>query len=707
MTSRVGRLPPPLSVLDATSHDGPRERRARRSRLSGGGVLRAIAIAVAVALASFAAGLGAAQDAARTLSPRLMLTPDVVARIQSEAKRDAQVERNIRRLLEEADGLLAKPTLVETFKATYGGVASHLPHIGHISVPRLMALPLAWHLSGDRRYADKAREELLGLVGLETWYPEHFLGLSRMALGVTLGYDWLGDYLSAEERRLIRTALIEKALEPALGIFKDDKERYAHDWISPVRRGAFATPVEITPGLPGGTGAADLSWPISAFNWNLACNTGLTLAALAVQPEAGEIAKRVIGHTIPSVRSGFDEFAPDGAWPEGPMYWALAARDAAILVDALETATGDSLELPRSLGLSDTGRYILHATGPTGMMFNYGDSDTHVDRTSMNWLAARYQRPVYAWFAQQGAGDSEVALDLIWQRTPGLEPSQTLEPRAAWFGGYNLVMMRSGWRNPDALYAGMKAGSSRSHHDDLDLGTFILDALGVRWAVDLGPGNYALPGYFAGDRFQYYRTATIGQNTLTFDGRNQTDLVRSDIIDFSNAPELTYAIADLSAAYDAPRKSVLRGMALIGRTYLAVHDEISANRPEPVLWTMHTRAAVDNDGGTAVLRQNDRQLAATILLPKGARFETLSANPCETKFNAHCAQQNPNTGVKRLVVRVPAGGPDETRRIIVIFVPGASGPPDPLPGSLPLAQWRQTQSFGLPLPRLLGGGTTD
>jgi len=341
-------------------------------------------IAIAVALPSMAPWAGAAQDAGRTQSPRLMLTPNVVARIQSEAKRDAHVEGNIRKLLAKADKLLGEPTLVETFNTKYGGVPSYLPHIGHKSVPRLTTLALAWRLSGDSRYAKEAREDLLGLARLETWYPEHFLGMSRMALGVVLGYDWLGDYLSADERQVVRTALVEKALEPALGLFKDDSRRYTHDWITPVRRGSLPPPVEITPGLPGGTGAADVSWPISAFNWNLACNTGLTLAALAVQPEAGEIAQRVIDHTIPSVRSGFDEFAPDGAWPEGPMYWALAARDAAILVDSLETATGDSLDLPRSLGLSDTGRYILHATGPTGTMFNYGDSDTQVDRTSMN-----------------------------------------------------------------------------------------------------------------------------------------------------------------------------------------------------------------------------------------------------------------------------------------------------------------------------------
>ena len=325
----------------------------------------------------------------------------------------------------------------------------------------------------------------------------------------------------------------------------------------------------------------------------------------------------------------------------------------------------------------------------------------------MGWLAARYEWSVYAWFAQRFKGNTLRALDLIWQRSQGLDPVQTSEPLAGWFGGYNLVTMRSRWLDHSALFLGMKAGSSRSHHDDLDLGTFVLDGRGVRWAVNLGAGNYDLPGYFDQGRFQYYRTATIGQNTLTFEGRNQVDFARSDIIDFGNSPKLTYAIADLSEAYGAPKESVLRGIAMIDQSYVVIHDEISVDRPESVLWTMHTRASIKLNGGKAVLEQDGKQLAATILTPEDAQLEIRSANPCDTAFNAQCKQQNPNEGVKRLVVDLPAAEDKKKRRLSVLLAPGTSAHPHPLPHIVPLSQWRQGLSFGLPALKLKDAGFSD
>lgn len=668
-----------------------RDHRIGHRRVAG------LMIAATVALSLFLPGSGAAADETTpSVAPKLLLTPDVIARIHKEAKSKDFVARNLQLLLKAADKHLAERTLVEKFKKDYGGKPSYLPHIGHKSVPRLTDLALAWRVTGEDRYAARAREELLGLAKLETWFPAHFLGLSRMALGVTLGYDWLAGYLSTAERELVRSALIDKALKPGLEIYKGDNRRYRDSWVNPGRRNDPQQQAASLPGVPAGTGAADLAWPVSTFNWNIACNTGLILAALAVRPEASDVAETVFDRAMLSVRSGFDEFAPDGVWPEGPMYWALAARDAAILIGSLETAKGQSFGLSKSLGLSETGHYILQVTGPTGLTFNYGDSDTQVDPTAMGWLGARYEWSVYAWFAEKFSGNSLIAFDLLWQRSKGLDPVQALEPPVGWFAGYNLVTMRSDWLDPAALYLGMKAGDSRSHHDDLDLGTFVLEGRSVRWAVALGAGNYDLPGYFDKGRFQYYRTATIGQNTLTFDGQNQRDFARSDIIAFGNSPRLTFAIADLSDAYDAPKKTVLRGVAMIDGSYAVIHDEISEERPERALWTMHTRASITLDGGKALLEQDGEQLAATILTPTDARFEIRSANPCETAFNTACEQQNPNEGVKRLVISLPPADQGETRRIAVLLAPGTSVHPDPLPPVIWLSRWRQGLTFGVP-----------
>jgi hypothetical protein len=61
--------------------------------------------------------------------------------------------------------------------------------------------------------------------------------------------------------------------------------------------------------------------------------------------------------------------------------------------------------------------------------------------------------------------------------------------------------MRSSWTDNDALYVAMKAGKNQGHqtHNDLDVGDFVLDALGTRWAGELGSANYLSPNYFLSD----------------------------------------------------------------------------------------------------------------------------------------------------------------------------------------------------------------
>src|SRR4029079_14850466 len=96
----------------------------------------------------------------------------------------------------------------------------------------------------------------------------------------------------------------------------------------------------------------------------------------------------------------------------------------------------------------------------------------------------------------------------------------------------------------------------------LDLGDFVLDAQGERWASDMGPDDYNLPAYFGKNRCTYYRCGTVGQNTLLIDGENQPKEAMAPLIAFSSAKDRAGAIADLSAGY--PKlKSVRRGIELL------------------------------------------------------------------------------------------------------------------------------------------------
>ena len=122
-------------------------------------------------------------------------------------------------------------------------------------------------------------------------------------------------------------------------------------------------------------------------------------------------------------------------------------------------------------------------------------------------------------------------------------------PLDAFFRGIDVAFFRSAWEDPQALYVGFKGGNNKANHSHLDLGTFVLDAYGYRWVVDLGSDNYNLPAYFGKQRWTYYRLKTAGHNTLVINGVNQATSARAPIIAFHATSALAFAVADLTAAY--------------------------------------------------------------------------------------------------------------------------------------------------------------
>ena len=82
-------------------------------------------------------------------------------------------------------------------------------------------------------------------------------------------------------------------------------------------------------------------------------------------------------------------------------------------------------------------------------------------------------------------------MDLLWFDENASEPnglSTTSEFRKA-----GVVVLR------ETTYLGIKGGANNAcEHGHYDLGSFVLDSGGVRWAMDLGPDDYNLPDYFTG-----------------------------------------------------------------------------------------------------------------------------------------------------------------------------------------------------------------
>ena len=84
----------------------------------------------------------------------------------------------------------------------------------------IQVLGIAHFLQPDERFAACAKAELLSACDLPHWNPEKFLAVAETAHAVAIGYDWLYDRLSPDERSRVRQVLIRNAFAPGLAEFE-------------------------------------------------------------------------------------------------------------------------------------------------------------------------------------------------------------------------------------------------------------------------------------------------------------------------------------------------------------------------------------------------------------------------------------------------------------------------------------------------------
>jgi hypothetical protein len=410
------------------------------------------------------------------------------------------------------------------------------------------------------------------------------------------------------------------------------------------------------------------------------------MGALALGDEVPEVAGVFLQAALKSIQLPMAEFAPDGAWAEGPGYWNYATTYNVALLAALESALGTDFGLAKIPGFAECGTFPVYVTGPLGKTFNYADAgDGTIRAPHLFWLARKFHQPDYAAY-QQKVIRTPSPLDLIWFDAAfvNTKPSLDLDK---YFRNSEVVTMRSAWDDPKALFLGCKAGDNKANHSNLDLGTFVLDAEGVRWFVDLGADDYNLPGYFGGQRWNYYRMRAEGHNTLVLNPANEPDQnprAATKIMRFESRPERSFAIADLTPAYDKDARRVHRGYAMLDRKQVLLQDEVRSTQSSDLWWFAHTPAQIriSAEGQTATLNQGGKTLIAQILSPSKASFRVMDAAPLPS--SPQPAKQNANRGISKLVIHIQNA---TDLRITVLFRSADPGNVQLTPAVTALSDW--------------------
>ncbi len=489
---------------------------------------------------------------------------------------------------------------------------------------RTLVLGFLYQVENDPRYLERGFRELESAASFPDWNPRHFLDTAEMTAAFAVGLDWFCHGLSKARRNLLVGAIVEKGLRQGLLCY-EGKKRFG--W-----------------------------WVKAHHNWNQVCNGGMILGSLAVLDERKDMAERIIKYAVKSLPRALSKFGPDGGWQEGPGYWSYAMSYTASLLCGLEKTLGDDFGLSRTKGLSEAGYFPIYITGPSGKTFNFADAKSgRISNPAFFFLSRRYKNKVFAWY--ETAFAKPRVLDILWFQEGGEGPVMAGIPLNRIFKGINVCAMRSSWGG-DATFLAFKGGSNRANHGHLDLGTFVMDFGKERFAIDLGPDNYNLPGYWDrgrnGRRWTYYRMRAEGHNTLVIDpssGPDQDPFADCRIVKHDLSPKNPFAVLDLSPAYKGRAKKVTRRFQL-EKDKISITDSISPARKSKIYWFMHTDSRISLGKGKkdVLLEKGGVSVEARILGPARAFFEVMDAEPLPS--SPHPRSQGRNTGIKKLVIKL-------------------------------------------------------
>ncbi|MCE5185335.1 MAG: heparinase II/III-family protein [Planctomycetaceae bacterium] len=556
--------------------------------------------------------------------PRLMLKEDALRDLKERAENDQVLQHFVSEIFKRADDRLDEPKLI------YEKRGPRLLHVSKACLERIYDLGIAWRWTGGKKYAEKIKENLLAVCDFPDWNPSHFLDTAEMSHAVGIGCDWTYDYLDEKTRDRIRAALVELGLKPGIERYKSAYKHFTY-----------------------------------AYNWNQVCNGGLLIGAAAIAESEPETAEFVIRNALENLPIALGSYAPDGVWAEGIGYWNYATSYTAFALTALQTSLGSDFGLSKAPGLAQTGYVPIYFASPAGLLFSYADAGDFKKRETaacMFWLARTFGNSQFSDsehdLLQAGKVDP---FHVIWYTPPSGKTPSTRDLDCLLRGQVETALFRSDWNDPDALFVGVKAGYNQAHYGHLDLGNFEMDALGVRWARDLGSDNYNLPDYFnyrqGGTRWTYYRLNSFSHNVPVLGGKNQNANAAARVTRFESNEAFSFATINLTEAYAAHTTEAMRGVAMVGkRRAVLVQDEFEIVNPCQVLWGMTTDAAITLEKpGLARLSLKGRQLYARVLSPAGASFAIESGE--------QSPPQERNEGVSRLVVCLP-----ETQGRITIVI---------------------------------------
>lgn len=560
--------------------------------------------------------------------PRLLFTTTEEKAVKKLIKKDPLARQLAAFLKTKADSIAEAPQIPYKMDK-YGNML----WTSRAYVLRLGTLSLAYRLYGEQKYLDAANKTLLWVCGYKDWYPKHYLDTAEMTTAVAIAYDWLFDALPETTRKIIKGSIYKNAISNVLR--------------------------EYEKGGPG-------SWAKRETNWNVVCNTGMTLGALAVAEDYPKETATILENAARYMPNCLKHFAPDGVCYEGPAYWGYTNSYLSLYLKAVSDNGGDQGGIGELPGVSRTALFYKRTLTPSGQRFNFGNASTEevMNTPAFFFFSRRYQQPEVAeWFRKEiekTIKQNQPIHQLFFLSLPWFNPAsptqnENIPSLEVYHNSINdLVVLNGNRKEKGSVFLVAKGGLPNQAHQQMDCGTFIIESDSVCWTEDLGADDYALPGFWdgkpGGDRWKYFRNNNFSHNTLNIDRQPQYANGKAFVCEENTHTAHPYARLDLSEVYKVQAHKAFRKFTLINDHTIEVEDEVEVrNTSSTVFWTAATKADVTINGSVAQLQKDGKVFYFRILSPEGATFHTYPA------YNTYPGEK-PIKGITMLEIACPAQG---------------------------------------------------
>ncbi|UAL12349.1 heparinase II/III family protein [Caulobacter segnis] len=479
----------------------------------------------------------------------------------------------------------------------------------------LMDLSLTYRMTGERKYADRAKALLEVYAGRANWVTDKpllarspvwnsDLGMGTSAYAYGLTYDAIYDALTPAERDRLAQGLVKGAIKPILGDWIDGANRIhsldtmGHNWFSHIVFGAGVAAIAIKTDAP------------EADAW---------------VRRIDEAAEEWANYDGSAIETKPQHFAANGAFVESINYADFAAegylRFRRAWLDAFKEKPSPT---PRLAGLADYFIQNVYPTDAGALSTNFGDGNPTASGASA--------------IAELWAAGDQPARNLWYLDTVRPNPNQDVfaEPenlvqwpsakaRAAAANGPGLptswidrdlgaATLRSSWA-PNATFLALRSGFTWNHNH-ADAGSFILWHKGKQLLIDSGNSSYARPEYDG-----YYRQS-VAHNVVTLNGQaepssntyNGSHFV-GRVDHLVDAGDLRFVWADATGPNARTFERKYRSFLWIGDMILVI-DDLKGWEPGQFEWLLHYEGEAKRQGQVITVRNGEAEVAVRPLFPQ-------------------------------------------------------------------------------------------